>query len=66
MVVSNQSIPIFHVFLSTIYLLFSPNHVPQTVFSQYLQGYSLYQFSFNILNTWKNLLFNQTKIRLIC
>ena len=48
----------FHVSLSIIYLLFLPYHVLYTwFFLNIFKGFSLWQFSFNILNIWKNLLF---------
>ena len=54
----SQSLPIFHVSLSIIYQLFSPYHTLYTSFLLSIsKGFSLYQFSFNILNIWKNLLF---------
>ena len=55
----SQSAPIFQVFLYIIYPLFSPYHVPKMGF--FLAGFLLWQFSFNILNIWKNLLFQLKK-----
>ena len=64
----SRSLPIFHVSLSIIYLLFLPYHVLYTwFFLNICRGFSLWQFSFNILIIWKDLLlfFNLTNSLLI-
>ena len=49
-------VPVFHVSLSITHLLFLPYHVLYTrFFLNIYKAFSLWQFSFNIKNTWKNL-----------
>ena len=50
----SRSVPIFHVSLSFIYLLFSPYHVLYTrFFLNICKRYALKQYSFNTSNIWK-------------
>ena len=52
----SQSLAIFHVSLSTIYLLFLSYRVLyMRFFLNICEGFSLWQFSFNVLSIWKNL-----------
>ena len=55
----SRFVPIFHVFLSIMYLLFSQYHVLFTrFFLNICKGFSLQQFSPDILNVSKNFFFN--------
>ena len=55
-----QSVPIFHVSLSIIYVLFLPYRVLYTrFFLSTCKEFSQWQFSFNVLSNWKNLFFKQ-------